>query len=314
MWDDTPERTPLQEQVVSLLHRFGIKEIDTARRYRNGLSETYIGKSGLASQFKITTKVPTGLGDASVATKAGIIQSGTESLNALKTEKVAIYLLHGPARTTPISDTMEGIQHLYRNGAFDTFGISNFTAAETEELYSYCKTKDFVVPKVYQANYNLVARKNETILFETLRRLGMSIQVYSPVAGGFLTKTSNEVLNATSGRWDPNTLSGKMYRTLYAKPSMLKYLDDFNKLSQESGISRVGIAYRWTMFNSFIDGALGDTIIIGAGDPEQFKMVMEEIQPGPLPSAIVNRLNDMWRSVEADAPVDNLDFMAPTSK
>lgn len=308
MWNNTPERAVLQEQIISLLRKHGVHEIDTARRYQVGESEAYIGKTGLSSQFRITTKAPAGINDPSGATKEGILKAGFESLSALRTKKVSIYLLHAPSKKTPVAETMEGVQQLYREGAFDSFGISNFTAAEVEELYNYCKSKDYVLPTVYQANYNLLARKNETILFETLRKLHISIQVYSPVAGGFLTKTSDQVLNATSGRWDPNSFAGKMYRSLYARPSLLKYLDDFNKLSEETGISRVGLAYRWTMHNSFINGAMGDTIIIGAADPEQFSNVMEEVESGPLSAEIVGRLDEMWKSAEAEAPVDNTEF------
>lgn len=308
MWNTSPERAPLQEQVVSLLRKYGVKELDTARVYQNGESEAYIGKNGLSNQFKITTKAPAGLREPSGSTKESILEAGSESLSALNTKKVAVYLLHAPSQKTPISETMDSVQQLYRDGAFESFGISNFTAAQVEELYSYSKSKGYVLPTVYQSNYNLLARKNEKLLFDLLRRLGMSIQVYSPVAGGFLTKTSEEVLNAASGRWDPNEMVGQMYRSLYVKPSLLKYLDDFNKISHETGISRVGLAYRWTMYNSFIDGALGDTIIIGAGDPDQFNMVMEEIQSGPLPPAVVSRLDEMWQSVEAEAPVANTDW------
>ncbi|KAL9617014.1 MAG: hypothetical protein Q9160_008168 [Pyrenula sp. 1 TL-2023] len=308
MWNNTPERAALQDQVIALLRRYGVKELDTARRYQAGESESYIGNTGLSSQFRITTKAPAGIMDPTGATKDGILKAGSESLSALKTKKVSIYLLHAPSKKTPVAETMEGVQQLYREGAFDSFGISNFTAAEVEELFNYCKSKDYVLPTIYQANYNLLARKNEKILFETLRNLRISIQVYSPVAGGFLTKTSDQVLNATSGRWDPNTLSGKMYRSLYARPSLLKYLDDFNQLSEETGISRVGLAYRWTMHNSFVDGSKGDTIIIGAADPEQFKNVMEEVESGPLSPELVHQLDEMWKSAEAEAPVDNMEF------
>ena len=309
MWDTTPERGPLQSEVVSLLKKHGIDEIDTARGYRAGDSESYIGNEGLTNQFKTTTKAPAGFNDAS---KAGILKAASDSLTALKTEKVYVYLLHAPSRSTPISETMDAIQELHLKGTFTKFGVSNFTAEEVRELYDYCKSKDYVLPTVYQANYNLVARKNEKLLFETLRELGMSIQVYSPIAGGFLTKTSDQIVNAKTGRWDPTSLSGKMYHFMYNKPSLLQYLDEFGKLSERSGISRLGLAYRWTRYNSFINGSHGDTIIVGAGDPKQLEEVLVELEKGPLSADIVENLEKMWKTVEAEAPVDNFEYLTAT--
>ncbi|KAL9115263.1 MAG: hypothetical protein Q9227_001057 [Pyrenula ochraceoflavens] len=309
MWEIIPEKANLQREVVSILRKHGVDELDTARTYRTGDSETFIGNEGLSTQFKVTTKAPGGLKSSS---KDSILEAASKSLNALKIDKVHIYLLHAPGRSTPISETMEAIQELYLKGAFSFFGVSNFTAKEVQELYDYCKAKNYVLPTVYQANYNLVARKNEKILFETLRKLGISIQVYSPVAGGFLTKTSEEIVNAKSGRWDPSQTSGKMYHYLYNKPSLLRYLDEFGEISKSSGISKLGLAYRWTRYNSFMDGAQGDTIIIGAADPKQVEEVLAELEKGPLPAKLVEKLEEMWKGIEADAPIDNLEYITAT--
>lgn len=53
------------------------------------------------------------------STKEGIIEQWGESSRALKTDKVAFYLLHTPDDKTPISETMEGIQAIYEAGHFD---------------------------------------------------------------------------------------------------------------------------------------------------------------------------------------------------
>jgi aflatoxin B1 aldehyde reductase len=38
-----------------------------------------------------------------------------------------------------------------------------------------------------------VARKQEEVLFPTLRKLGIAFYAYSPIAGGFLTKTKKDI-------------------------------------------------------------------------------------------------------------------------
>lgn len=43
------------------------------------------------------------------------------------------------------------------------------------------------------------------------------------MAGGFLSKTPGDI-DEGKGNWDPETISGKIFRNLYYKPSCLKSL------------------------------------------------------------------------------------------
>lgn len=172
------------------------------------------------------------------------------------------------------------------------------------KIYIYAKSKGYILPTVYQSNYNLVARKNEALLFPTLRDLNISIHAYSPIAGGFLVKTPSQIENGT-GRWDPASFAGKLYQKLYNKPSYLKYLEDYDKLAVESGAGRVGMAYRWVRYHSTLDGSLGDTIVIGASTPAQLNETLIQLDKGPLDNWVADKLNELWLMVEPDAPVDN---------
>jgi aryl-alcohol dehydrogenase-like predicted oxidoreductase len=95
------------------------------------------------------------------------------------------------------------------------------------------KTKGYVLPTVYQGNYNLVGCKNETLLFPTLRKLGITIQAYLPIAGGFLAKTPEQVTLAKSGRWLADSWSAPLHLATYATPELLEYLREFGELSGE---------------------------------------------------------------------------------
>jgi aflatoxin B1 aldehyde reductase len=64
---------------------------------------------------------------------------------------------------------LEGIDALYKSGAFRRFGISNFDADQTKEVLRICRERGFVLPTVYQGNYNAVGRLAETQLFPILR-------------------------------------------------------------------------------------------------------------------------------------------------
>lgn len=158
---------------------------------------------------------------------------------------------------------MESIQTLYKQGMFENFGLSTFTPEQVIEFHDYAKSKGYVLQTVYQSSYSIAVRLNEELLFPTLRKLGISIQAYSPMAGGLLAKTP-EYIEQGKGNWDPNTPAGKIFRDLYYKPSYLKMLEEFAKLSEKSGVSRTGLAYRWVRYHSVLKAELGDEMILGS--------------------------------------------------
>lgn len=170
-----------------------------------------------------------------------------------------------------------------------------------------------VLPTVYQSSYSLAVRLNEKRLFPTLRELGISIQAYSPMAGGFLAKTPADI-EAGRGSWDPATPVGTVYRHLFYKPSYMKMLDEYKKLCEKSSLSRAGLAYRWVRYHSALKGELGDEMIIGAATAEQLEETVLELEKGPLEEWVVKRIDELWAMVEKDAPVDNLEAMTKLMK
>jgi aflatoxin B1 aldehyde reductase len=200
---------------------------------------------------------------------------------------------------------MEAIQKLYVQGSFQRFGISNFTREQVLSIYNITKSKGYVLPSVYQCSYSIAARHHETDLFPTLRELGFSIQAYSPMAAGFLAKTP-EYIEQGQGNWDPNTPVGKFQRDLFYKPSYMKMLGEFGALSEKSGISRVGLAYRWVRHHSILKKQKGDEMIIGAATSDQLANTMEELEGGPLEPWIAQRIEELWEMIKNEALVDNL--------
>lgn len=215
---------------------------------------------------------------------------------------------------------MDGIHELYLAGRFEQvslstriaplmltkskFGLSNFSAKEVEECYNYAKSKNYVLPTVYQSIYGLAARQNEKELFPVLRRLGISIQAYSSLASGFLVKTPADI-KAGAGSFNHTTVLGKILQDMYGKPVYLDFLEEYAKLAKESEISQAGMAYRWVVWNSALKADLGDCVILGATSAKQLKNTAQEIEKGPLEDWVVERLEKMWKSVQKDAPQDN---------
>jgi aflatoxin B1 aldehyde reductase len=91
--------------------------------------------------------------------------------------------IHAPDRTTPFAETMEAVDKEYRAGKFEEFGLSNFNATEVEECVEICRKNGYVVPTVYQGQYNAITRGAEKSLFPVLRKHGMRFHAFRYVEG-----------------------------------------------------------------------------------------------------------------------------------
>jgi aflatoxin B1 aldehyde reductase len=103
-----------------------------------------------------------------------------DSLEALQTKKVDLYYLHAPDRQVPFAETLEAIDKAYKAGKFTRFGVSNYTAAEVEEIVALCRENGWVQPSVYQVVYNALVRSAEPDLFPVLRKHNIAIYTFNP--------------------------------------------------------------------------------------------------------------------------------------
>lgn len=167
------------------------------------------------------------------------------------------------------------------------------------------KEKNWIAPSVYQGNYSAVARRAESELLPVLRKHGIQFYAYSPIAGGFLTKSVEQLTKGAGGRWDPSSSIGGLYHELYHKPKMLEGLKLWEEISVQTGIPKVELAYRWVIYNSALRGEYGDRVIFGARNVEQLRETLGLAKRGPLSADVLQRVEEVWRIVEAEAPLDN---------
>jgi len=96
-----------------------------------------------------------------------------------------------------------------------------------------------------------------------------------------------------------------MYINMYGKESLYQALDEWGRIAEDAGISKAALAYRWITYHSALKGANGDAVIIGASKTSQLEETLNAIEQGPLDEKTAKRAGDIWKTVEADAPVDN---------
>ncbi|KAK7022112.1 aflatoxin B1 aldehyde reductase member 4 [Favolaschia claudopus] len=293
------------EKAYKLLEEGGCDTIDTARFYTN--SEEWLGKTGAGKRFTIDTKAPGGFIPGS-STGDNILQFAKESVQLLDVKSVDIFYLHAPDPSLDLEDQLRGINDAYKAGYFKRFGVSNYKAADVQRIYDICKEKGYPLPTVYQANYSAVTRKQETELVPTLRKLGLALYVYSPIAGGLLTKTSEQLREgkAAAGRFAKGS-DGEttLYGGMYNKPIYYQALDLWGEAASLAGCSRGELAYRWVAFDSVLDAKYGDAVIFGATKHSQIAETLAWLKGGSVGEAAKAKIDEIWKVIEHEAPLDN---------
>ncbi len=79
------------------------------------------------------------------------------------------------------------------------------------------------------------------MLFPTLRKLGISFQAYSTLAGGFLTKSKGDIA-AGAGRFNDKNIFGPIYVSMYARPLLLDSLTEWEEIAKGEGCTKALLA------------------------------------------------------------------------
>jgi len=294
-----------QKESVEMLETFvkqGHTEIDTARMYCKGKTETLLGEV-LDGKLKETLKVaskcnPFPFADESLSAASVKTQLG-KSLESLKTDHVDLLYLHAPDPSTPIEETLEAVNEAFKAGKFKRFGLSNFQSWEVTKIYYVCKAKYAFVPTVYQGMYNVITRDVERELFPCLKALNMSFYAYNPLAGGLLTgKVARQDLAELNdgSRFDK---SNAMYRARYLNNVQLDACDLIFAACKAHDVTPAHCALRWLKHHSKLpDSSAGDAVIIGASKLAHFHDNLAAFEGGPLPQPVLDACDAAWLLVK----------------
>ena len=119
----------------------GVNTFDSARGY--GGAENSLGKWIKERNNREKVVVLTKCGNVSpegVHVDRGVIEKElAESLEALGTDYIDIYLLHRDDPNTPVSEFIDTLNRVKREGKIRIFGVSNWTDARIREANDYAK-------------------------------------------------------------------------------------------------------------------------------------------------------------------------------
>ncbi len=227
-----------------------------------------------------------------------------DSLKALKADKIEMFYLHGPDRTTPFETTLSEVNKLYKEGYFNRFGISNYQSWEVAQICEICIKNDWIQPTAYQGIYNALHRGIEPELFPCLRHYGMSLYAFQPLAGGFLTGRYNA--NTTEfeegSRFDPKKWQGGLHRGRYFNDNYFHALSIIKEAIDKHRLTMAESALRWIEHHSLMSAEKNDAIIVGASSAKQLEGNLVDLEKGPLPEDVVEALNEAWKIVKGRVP------------
>ncbi|KAG0220617.1 Aldo/keto reductase [Mortierella sp. GBAus27b] len=248
-----------------LFRDHGHDELDTARLYCHGDTETVMGELDL-KDFKIATKVWPMAPNAH--SFENLKKTFRESLAALKTQKVDIFYLHAPDYTTPFEETIQAVDELYREGHFD--------------------------------KYNVITRDVVRELLPCLKALGIVFYAYNPIAGGLLSGKYNFESTEDGSRFDVKTGFGKIYRRRYWNDLFFESIKKMETTVKEHSLTLVESALRWITHHSGLGP--NDGIVIGASSLDHLESNLNDLEKGPLPQEVVDAFDEAWEHVRVACP------------
>jgi methylglyoxal reductase len=194
MWGGTNEGASIAAIKASMDE--GITLIDTAPAYGMGVSEKIVGKAIKGRRDEIVLATKCGLvwhtqggnhffdqQDKPVHRYLGkdsIIHEVEQSLKRLGTDYIDLYLTHWQDPTTPISETMEALEQLKKDGKIRAIGASN---TSTDDLDAYLAAGQL---DCLQEEYSMIKRDIEGTLLPACIENGVSMLSYSSLALGLL--------------------------------------------------------------------------------------------------------------------------------
>lgn len=154
----------------------GMTLIDTAEMYGSGKAELLVGRAikGMdRSRLFLVSKVyPHNAG------RKHIFKSCKDSLERMGTDYMDLYLLHWRG-SVPLSETVECMEQLKREGKIRRWGVSNFDTDDMEELWSVPGGRNCAVNQVL---YHVASRGIEYDLLPWMRQNRVVLMAYCPLA------------------------------------------------------------------------------------------------------------------------------------
>jgi aryl-alcohol dehydrogenase-like predicted oxidoreductase len=188
------EALPQKEvnNVIDAALELGINHIDTANTYQGGRSEETLGHAlkGRWDRFFVATKFYMAVGDGPNdrgASRYHMINAVEASLRRLQSNHIDLCYVHRWDETTPIEETLRGLDDLVRMGKVRYVGASAFASWQLAHANLLAEVRGWSPFVAIQSHYHMLEREVEREVIPYCQARNVGFIPYFPLAGGFLT-------------------------------------------------------------------------------------------------------------------------------
>lgn len=215
VWSDLSPDVSEVRDLLCAAKDHGINYLDTAPVYGVGKSETILGEAlkGMRDQFVVQTKVSLNWRDTEGEFEyerdgkmvyknhhaSSIRQDVEDSLSRLQTDYLDCVVVHRMSSTVPVSETMQELMKLKKEGKIRAVLLSNSKPSDFEAYASYGEVDGV------QEKFSLLSPDNQSY-FDTCRKHDAVFQVYGSLEEGALT--GRKFLEQSFGKNDVRTANG----------------------------------------------------------------------------------------------------------
>lgn len=246
----------LADELVGGAIDAGINFFDTADVYASGESETLLGRAlkGRRDDIVLATKVGFRSGDAlprAGLSRRHILWSVDQSLKRLGTDWIDVYIVHKEDPHTPLEETLSALDHVVRAGKVRYLGFSNWSAWKVAAALEIQKANNLAPFTHGQMYYSLLGRDVERDVIPMMRRYGLGLTVWSPLASGFLSgKYTRDNLN------DPDNRYSGFDLLPFDKDKGFTLVDQMRKIASAHNASVAQVAIAWLLAKQAVTSVL----------------------------------------------------------
>jgi aryl-alcohol dehydrogenase-like predicted oxidoreductase len=260
-----------EEQAFAIMDAawaLGIRAFDTADAYGGGRSETAIGKWTRATGNRptLTTKTfnPMDAGQDHGLGRDRILRQIESSLERLGVDRVDLYLAHAFDPDTPLEETLATFEELVERGLIRGYGVSNFDGDQLRAAL------DVGRPTLIQNSYSLLERGDERDVLPFCAERGIAYEVFSPLAGGWLTGKYRRGEESPAG--SRMTLRPEPYEHL-RDDRVFDALEAFAAAAAQRGTDSAALAHAWLLAQPNVTA-----VIAGPRRPEHLHTASDALE------------------------------------
>ena len=240
----------------------GITHFDLANNYGPpyGSAETNFGKimkrdlKNYRDELLISSKAGYDMWDGPYGewgSKKHIIASCDQSLKRMNLDYVDIFYSHRFDPNTPLEETADALESIYRSGKAQYIGISSYSSKQTKKMYEILKSRNIKI-LIHQPSYSLINRWIEKDLTKTLLNKGIGCIAFSPLAQGML---SEKYLKGIPKVSRANQKITSLLKNLISAKN-IRTIKDLNIIAKKRGQSLAQMSLAWVLNNKAVTSAL----------------------------------------------------------